>query len=97
MAEADAVLELDVDTEDYATTAANDTPTASDRTAQSEADFAAQKASYTAKIENGQVSRCLRVFHHVTKQHMLRCDVRDWSRLSLHCEWQGHALFVILW
>nr|POE85465.1 hypothetical protein CFP56_43781 [Quercus suber] len=45
-----ALLSIDVDTDDYAETAASDTPTVS-RTYQSEDSFQAEKLSYTAKIQ----------------------------------------------
>lgn len=48
-------FDVDVDPDDYATAAAQDTPTTS-RGVQTEADFAAQKASYTAKFAEGNVS-----------------------------------------
>ena len=55
--EADPQLNHDVDADNYATTAAHDTPTdQSSRTAQSDADFEAQRLSYTAKIDTGDVS-----------------------------------------
>ena len=46
------LLAIEVDADDYAETAAGDAPTVS-RTHQSEADFEAQKAAYSAKIDNG--------------------------------------------
>ncbi|KAK4496752.1 hypothetical protein PRZ48_012735 [Zasmidium cellare] len=49
---ANGLFAIEVDADDYAETAAGDTPSV-DRTFQSEADFQAQKASYTAKIDNG--------------------------------------------
>ena len=50
-------LDIDIDADNYATTAAHDTPTdQSSRTAQSDADFEAQRLSYTAKIDTGDVS-----------------------------------------
>lgn len=53
MAEAEnSLFAIDVDTDDYADAAAEDTP-AVDRTFQSEADFAAVKASYTARQDGG--------------------------------------------
>lgn len=47
------LLAIDVGTDDYAETAARDTPSTVDRTFQSEEDFQKQKASYSAKIQNG--------------------------------------------
>lgn len=47
------LLTIDVGTDDYAETAAGDTPSTVDRTFQSEEDFQKQKASYSAKIQNG--------------------------------------------
>lgn len=53
MAEAEnSLFAIDVDTDDYADAAADDTPVV-DRTYQSEADFAAVKASYTARQDGG--------------------------------------------
>ena len=53
MAEPDnALFAIEVDPEDYASTAAADTPAVS-RTHQSEADFAKVKASYQAKQDHG--------------------------------------------
>lgn len=46
------LLAIDVDADDYAETAAGETPLVS-RTYQSEADFERQKASYTAKVDSG--------------------------------------------
>lgn len=55
MAEPDnSLFAIEVDTDDYAETAAGDTPSVP-RTYQSEADFAAIKASYTAKHDNGNL------------------------------------------
>lgn len=55
MAEADnSLFAIEVDTDDYAETAAGDTPSVP-RTYQSEADFAAIKASYTAKQDKGDL------------------------------------------
>ncbi|TKA23482.1 hypothetical protein B0A50_07509 [Salinomyces thailandicus] len=51
---ADGLFAIEVDTDDYAETAAADTPTVS-RTFQSETAFQAQKASYTAKIDDGDI------------------------------------------
>lgn len=48
----DGLLAIEVDADDYAETAAGDTPSVS-RTYQSEADFQIQKASYSAKIDYG--------------------------------------------
>jgi len=53
---ADIDLNLDVDTDNYATAAAEDTPTDSDRTALSEEDFEKTRATYSAKIDTGDVS-----------------------------------------
>ncbi|CAK3869145.1 Hypothetical predicted protein [Lecanosticta acicola] len=53
MADDGGLLAIDVDTDDYAETAAGDTPSTVDRTFQSEADFQKQKAGYTAKVQNG--------------------------------------------
>ena len=47
-------LPLGVDTDDYATAAVEDTPTRS-RGEQTESDFEAEKASYVAKFDNGDV------------------------------------------
>ena len=47
-----SLFAIQIGADDYAETAAEDTPTVS-RTFQSEADFQAQKASYHAKIDNG--------------------------------------------
>jgi len=47
---ADGLFAIEVGADDYAETAANDAPKVS-RTFQSEADFQAQKASYTAQID----------------------------------------------
>ena len=52
--EDDELLGIEVDTDDYAETAAGDTPSVP-RTFQSEADFQVQKASYTAKIDQGNI------------------------------------------
>ncbi|KAF7193525.1 hypothetical protein HII31_05100 [Pseudocercospora fuligena] len=52
--EDDGLLGIEVDTDDYAETAAGDTPSVP-RTFQSEADFQVQKASYTAKIDQGNI------------------------------------------
>ena len=57
--DSDLDLDLDVDTEDYATTAAHDTPTSSARTTPSETDFEAQRASYEAKVDTGDVCELL--------------------------------------
>lgn len=46
------LLAIEVDADDYAETAAGDTPTVA-RTFQSEADFQAIKASYNAKMDGG--------------------------------------------
>jgi len=55
MAEVDnSLFAIEVDTDDYAETAAGDAPSVP-RTFQSEADFAAIKASYTAKQDNGNL------------------------------------------
>lgn len=56
MAEPDEneLLAIEVDPDDYASTAAGDTPSSVSRTYQSEADFQVQKASYTAKIDGGK-------------------------------------------
>ena len=48
----DGLLAIEVDTDDYAETAAGDTPSVP-RTFQSEADYQAQKAAYHAKIDTG--------------------------------------------
>ncbi|UJO24786.1 uncharacterized protein CLAFUR5_13803 [Fulvia fulva] len=48
----DSLFAIEVDTDDYAETAAGDTPSVP-RTFQSEADYQAQKASYRAKIDTG--------------------------------------------
>lgn len=48
-------LDLDVDVDEYATAAASDTKARSDRTTLTDADFQATRASYRAKIDNGQV------------------------------------------
>ena len=50
--EADGLLAIEVDADDYAETAAGDAPDVP-RTFQSEADFQAQKSSYSAKFDNG--------------------------------------------
>ncbi|KAI5359968.1 hypothetical protein Slin15195_G118290 [Septoria linicola] len=57
MAEMDAngLFAIDVDADDYAETATVDTPSAVDRTFQSEADFQKQKASYSAKVDQGNL------------------------------------------
>lgn len=52
--EDDGLLGIEVDTDDYAETAAGDTPSLP-RTFQSEADFQAQKASYSPKIYQGNI------------------------------------------
>lgn len=52
MADDGGLLAIDVDTDDYTETAAGDTPSVS-RTFQSEHNFQAQKASYSAKIDIG--------------------------------------------
>lgn len=49
---ANGLFAIEVDADDYAETAAGDTPSVP-RTFQSEADFQAQKASYTAKVDTG--------------------------------------------
>ncbi|KAK1825519.1 hypothetical protein LTR12_000320 [Friedmanniomyces endolithicus] len=49
---ANELFGIEVDADDYAETAAHDTPPVS-RTFQSEADFQAQKATYSAKIDIG--------------------------------------------
>ena len=55
MAELDnSLFAIEVDTDDYAETAAGDTPSVP-RTFQSEAEFAAVKASYTARHDNGDL------------------------------------------
>jgi len=53
---ADLDLDLDVDADDYATAVVEDTPTDSARTALSEEDFEKTRASYSAKIDTGDVS-----------------------------------------
>ncbi|KXT06850.1 hypothetical protein AC578_7183 [Pseudocercospora eumusae] len=52
--EEEGLLGIEVDTDDYAETAAGDTPSIP-RTFQSEADFQVQKASYSAKIDQGNI------------------------------------------
>ena len=52
------LLAIDVDADDYAEAAAGDTPSVS-RTYQSEADFQAVKAGYSAKIDGGNSYRGL--------------------------------------
>ncbi|GAB7345508.1 hypothetical protein MBLNU457_3826t1 [Dothideomycetes sp. NU457] len=54
-----ADLDLDVDTDNYATVAAEDTPTDSARTALSNEDFEKTRANYRAKIENGDIYKSL--------------------------------------
>jgi hypothetical protein len=49
----DGLFAIEVDADDYAETAAGDAPSNVPRTYQSEADFQAQKASYTAKVQDG--------------------------------------------
>ena len=49
----DGLLAIEVDADDYAETAAGDPPSVS-RTYQSEGDFKAIKATYTAKIDGGK-------------------------------------------
>lgn len=49
---ADGLFAIEVGVDDYAETAANDAPSVP-RTFQSEANFQAQKAAYSAKIDNG--------------------------------------------
>ncbi|KAK5112193.1 hypothetical protein LTR85_011626 [Meristemomyces frigidus] len=49
---ADGLFAIEVDTDDYAKTAAGDTPSVP-RTFQSEADFQTQKSSYAAKVDVG--------------------------------------------
>ena len=59
MAEQDNCLfAIEVDADDYAETAAGDTPAVS-RTFQSEADFQAVKATYQAKVDGGNTYRDL--------------------------------------
>lgn len=52
------LLAIEIGADDYADAAAQDTPAVS-RTYQSEADFQAQKASYSAKIDGGNTYRDL--------------------------------------
>lgn len=52
------LLAIELDADDYAETAAGDIPSAS-RTYQSEADFQAQKAAYTTKIDGSTTYRDL--------------------------------------
>lgn len=52
MADDTGLLAIDVNVDDYAETAAGDTPSVS-RTFQSEEDFLAQRNSYSARVDNG--------------------------------------------
>lgn len=65
--------DLDVDADDYGTAAAEDTPARSRRTEQTEADFEKQRASYTARIENGEVRiySLRRMYIIISLQHAL--------------------------
>ena len=56
--EDDGLLSIEVDADEYAETAAGDTPSVS-RTYQSEANFQVVRASYAAKIDNGNTYRDL--------------------------------------
>ncbi|KAF2223289.1 hypothetical protein BDZ85DRAFT_107101 [Elsinoe ampelina] len=55
MSDGDLDYDLDVDPDDYASTAAKDNPTTNDRTHLSDEAFATIKESYVAKHDNGSI------------------------------------------
>ena len=60
------LLDIQVDADDYAETAAGDTPTSNDRTLVTEEQFQQTKATYRAKIDSGSVSSLVvdYILHH---------------------------------
>ena len=60
------LLDIQVDADDYAETAAGDTPTNNDRTLVTEEQFQQTKATYRAKIDSGSVCTLVvdRSLHH---------------------------------
>lgn len=64
MADDAGLLAIDVDVDDYAESAAGDAPNVP-RTFQSETDFHAQKASYSAKVDDGNL--CAKLIKAVPK------------------------------
>ena len=84
MAEADhGLLAIEVDADDYAEIAAEDAPSVS-RTYQSEADFQAIKATYTAKIDGGKTYQEL-----IAAVPILRKEQMHYGNASDHAN--GHA------
>lgn len=83
MAEQDNELfAIEVDADDYAETAAGDTPPVS-RTFQSEADFQAQKATYSAKIDGGKTYEDLVAAVPVLDASFCESVVNDYSKTRL--------------
>lgn len=71
-----SLLAIEVDADNYAETAAGDVPSVS-RTYQSEADFQAQKATYTAKIDGGKTYQDLITAVPILEQDKIDSDSRS--------------------